>query len=243
MTLPEKFTGYTHPRHAIHRALTEINLDEIEKLDEQFATATVQELKAIWGRFSDQRPSDGQILQSSLAYKVLLSNLASKDGQFAAESLCSNEDCKFAASSFSLVMEAWAHQDAKAASSWYLDDARATLRKSEKLVAGQRFANSVYNHLATNDNAALIKSIDSLHSTQEIWGAIEGLRSSYKESGIESAKLLVELQSLETNSTAAKSVFEFQKTADQLKKLKDVDLRNDLHNLFQSEMQPTISQP
>ncbi len=212
-----------------------VDLSRLESFDQELATATPESLKLLWNKVREKHPVTSDVNQKSLTYKVLLTHLALKDGEFAADELCTKEDCPFAASVFPVVMEAWEHQDAKAAIGWYLDDKRAELREAAKLSAGRRFMQSAFSKANQLDTLEPSEAIERLQNTNEVWGAVEGLRDRLGGTAEAVGLLKDQLKSVKKNRDRVESIINLQESLREVNKVKDLKLRSELQKIMSSE--------
>ena len=132
-------------------------------------------------------------------------------------------------------MEAWEHQDAKAAIGWYLDDKRAELREAAKLSAGRRFMQSAFSKANQLDTLEPSEAIERLQNTNEVWGAVEGLRDRLGGTAEAVGLLKDQLKSVKKNRDRVESIINLQESLREVNKVKDLKLRSELQKIMSSE--------
>ncbi|MGC3972444.1 MAG: M6 family metalloprotease domain-containing protein [Pirellulales bacterium] len=153
-----------------------INLDALELLDRKLAPLTSGQVQELWQTASAKKDGE-QITSANLTKQLLLTRLASKDGQKAVDAVLSTtDDAEFARQAYSKVLESWANQAPAAAGKWYLSDDKAAQRASLNLKATGDFTHEVFETLYQHDADAAVEALEKLKSPDEVIGALKGMR-------------------------------------------------------------------
>ncbi len=193
-----------------------VDLDELERLDRMCTGAAAEQLEELWKLLALGKPVPRAASQSALAFQILLTHWARKDGPTAIQVVQDLPQSTFRSQTFALVISTWASNDAHTASSWYLDSDQAALRDSNDLVAGPGFAKTIFECCGRLDESKAILSLDKLTHSSELWGAVDALRYTNAVQGGDPDALSKKLKSLPKNGELLESFHRIQES------LKDV---------------------
>jgi len=181
------------------------DLAELEVLLAEFQEQTPQQLQATWDAVYDARRFTGKTDEASLVLRVLLTQLAAKNGKTAIGILLQLPPGDFASRAFPEVLEAWAANAPLQAAQWYCNAKQRAIRTSERLIAGESFTRTAFQALARKDAAKAIAAIDCLTRVSEIAGAVEGIRQAAQDDGQSLAELDGHFQALQQNADAVRA--------------------------------------
>ncbi len=180
------------------RAIRREDVDELQDIDLSRKVPKGFD-DQVWVNLIGYHADPGRIGQSVLLGQTLLVNLAQKNGKAAVEALVNYPTYEFVRETFPLVMEAWAHQDPEGALAWYINDRDGGLWGADKLVAGTKFAEEVFESIALKDRARAIAMVDQLQVAADLWGAMRGVRKSTESFGGPLDEVDRQLMALDTN--------------------------------------------
>jgi len=207
-----------------------INLDELEALDRQLATATTERLAELWSTVAGKTTKTDAFSRSAVL-KLLLSRWASKDGASSAQAAMelSPED-PLRVESLPLIMNSWARNAPAEAARWYLDDQRQDLR--ERLPAGNtEFTHEAFEGLYVADPEAALQGIKKLSSTADIVDAVDGIIHSGTMLGDDTDTLNGRLRESESDVVKARlNVIEALRKAEE--SIKDPKQRTEFRKLL-----------
>ncbi len=155
---------------------TEIDQRRLDQFNSDFEVATPDELAQIWENHRDQLDLDAPTSEQTILAELLLTHWATKDGRAAVEALLKLPNSVFLKQAFPQAVLAWAESDPKGAFDWYFAADQSKLRTNENLVAGERSIKAMFRWRSVNDPKLAAKSIDLLSKTEEVSGAVQGLR-------------------------------------------------------------------
>lgn len=181
-------------------------LRELEALQRDLQSAKPKDLIRAWenarvhGGLSPKNPTDRIVL------RMILTQLAAKDGPAALKLLQSLPGDDFAIEVGSDVLQAWADNDPNGATTWYLADGREVLRTSPTLAPNRHFAQAIFRTLAVQDITQAAAELESIDEAAELFGAVEGVMAAakLKDVGLESVDK--ELGLLKSNRESAQAI-------------------------------------
>ena len=187
-----------------------IDTSRLEQLDQELGTATAEDLSKLWETYKGDIDRSGAITQQAIIGELILLTWAAKDGRAAIDALTSLPDSAFVRATYPRLLQAWANEQPASANDWYFAPAQARQRQSDELVAGADFTRHLFAWRAKNAPATAADAIDALQSSEEIFGAVEGLTEGSKKTGRSSAHFDDKLQSLKVNAKEAVAMRELQ---------------------------------
>lgn len=148
----------------------------VDRFNDDFQRARPEDLARLWSGLAPRVGRERGL--PSVLLELLVTHWAAKDGRAAVDALLElSSESEYVREVFPMAMESWAHNDPKGANDWYLDPERMVLRADPALVAGERFAKTIFRWRRMSEEATAASAIDQLEEESEIYGAIFGLRS------------------------------------------------------------------
>ena len=187
-----------------------IDLAELQRLNEEFRTLKADELAKLWQENAGGIDLGGADSEQTLLGQLLLTHWAGKDGLAATTALLALPRSDFSRRMFPDVMTAWSYNDPQGANDWYFASAQDALRKDASMVAGETFTNILFRWRGLSDPKTAAIAIDKLDKSQEIFGAVEGLRGAAATTNSDGSAVESKLESLGPNSGKARSVLKLQ---------------------------------
>jgi M6 family metalloprotease-like protein len=187
-------------------------IDRLAQLASTLASAPPSMIRDVWTAQADTLAAaaspagpapaprtDGEP-PADLVSQLMLTQWAAKDGPAAVAATLALTDPRLRARTLTSVLEAWAHNDPYGASAWYFAPEQAALRSSKQLVAGPRFAQTIFRRDAANDLDQAIAHLNQLDHPTEVWGALKALDTAAVLRNMPPDQLAAQLQRVEKHA-------------------------------------------
>jgi M6 family metalloprotease-like protein len=183
-----------------------VDPSRLEKFNADFQLAAPEDLASLWEEHRTSIDPEAAPTEATILAELLMSHWAAKDGKAAVEALLRLPDSAFTGRVFPQVMEAWVTNDPKGADEWYFAPEQEGIRSSDRLQAGERFAEVLFRWRGASTPDIAASAVDLLTGAPEIYGAVKGLNDAAAVAGADPTVIGSQLEALNIRSEEARAL-------------------------------------